>query len=279
MVSVGSLSAGGAGKTPVVMLVVEMLRSAGYAVDVLSRGYGRTGKGVARVDPEGPAEHFGDEPLLLARRLGVPVWVGADRYAAGLAAEAGPVELVHVLDDGFQHRRLARTADVVLLTCAELTDGLLPAGNLRESLQALERAHIIVLREEEAEELRLYVPVGKVVWVVRRRLAFDAQAPRRPVVFCGIARPEGFLTMLRQADVSAAENVRFADHHAYRMRDITRLLATARASRADGFVTTAKDGVKLTPTMRKRLEDIGPIVVAELRLDLVEGSLEDLGIT
>ena len=83
VVSVGSLSAGGAGKTPVVMLVVEMLRGAGFEVDVLSRGYGRSGTGVERVDAAGDAARFGDEPMLMAQRLGVAVWVGADRYCGG----------------------------------------------------------------------------------------------------------------------------------------------------------------------------------------------------
>ena len=90
VVSVGSLSAGGAGKTPVVIALAELLRERGWDVDVLSRGYGRAGKGVERVDPEadGAARRFGDEPVMMARRLGVPVWVGAERFAAGTAAEA-----------------------------------------------------------------------------------------------------------------------------------------------------------------------------------------------
>ncbi len=277
MVSVGSLSAGGAGKTPFVLLLVEMLRSAGHAVDVLSRGYGRSGKGVERVEPAGTAARFGDEPMLLARRLAVPVWVGADRYAAGLAAETARDARVHVLDDGFQHRRLARVADIVLLTQADLDDGLLPAGNLREPLPALARAHVIVLREDEADALRSYVPAGKTIWIVRRTLSLAGAAPVRPLVFCGIARPAGFMAMLAVAGVVPADHAHFPDHHAYGMGDLTRLLAAARAAGADGFVTTAKDDVKLTPAMRTRLEEHGPVAVAELRTELVAGSLADLG--
>ncbi len=279
VVSVGSLSAGGAGKTPVVMLVVEMLRSAGYAVDVLSRGYGRTGVGVERVDPEGDAGEFGDEPMLMARRLGVPVWVGGSRFEAGLAGEAsftGDGPLVHVLDDGFQHRKLGRDVDVVLLTRTDLEDSLLPAGDLREGLGALGRADVVVLREEEAEGLRGYVPAGKAVWVVRRGISFAEKVPGRAMVFCGIGRPEGFLAMLASAGISGVGVVRFRDHHRYGMGDVARLVAAAREAGADGFVTTAKDGVKLTGEMRERLGEIGPVVVAELGVELVEGGVGDL---
>ena len=111
VVSVGSLSAGGAGKTPVVMALAELLRQDAWNVDVLSRGYGRDGTSVERVDPEAEeaARRFGDEPVMMARRLQIPVWVGAERFAAGTAAEAsGAKHGVHLLDDGFQHRELAR---------------------------------------------------------------------------------------------------------------------------------------------------------------------------
>ena len=170
VVSVGSLSAGGAGKTPVVIALAELLRGSGWGVDVLSRGYGRSGSGVEWVDPEAAdaAERFGDEPVVIAQRTGVSVWVGEERFAAGSAAEqnqtqerntgilpapasklaGGPVRSaqndksgeeggpnerkLHLLDDGFQHRRLARALDVVVVTEEDLEDALLPAGNRRE---------------------------------------------------------------------------------------------------------------------------------------------------
>lgn len=277
VVSVGSLSAGGAGKTPVTMMIAEMLRDAGFTVDVLSRGYGRTGRGVERVSPNGDAARFGDEPTLMARRLGVPVWVGNDRFAAGLAAEAASGgRVVHVLDDGFQHRRVLRKANVVLLTQADARDWLLPVGNLREEAGALRRADIVVLREGEAEGLRGLVPGGKVVWVVRRRLAFAGVMPTRPVVFCGIARPQGFVAMLAEAGVTGVEVVRFRDHHGYRARDVSGLVAAARRTGADGFCTTEKDAVKLSGAMRRELEEVGPVAVAELRVELVEGGVGDL---
>jgi tetraacyldisaccharide 4'-kinase len=270
VISVGSLSAGGAGKTPVVAALAELLARHGYTVDVLSRGYGRASSEVERVDVAGGAERFGDEPLLLARLTGAPVYVGADRYAAGVMAEgdaaAGGTQ-VHLLDDGFQHRRLFRDLDVVLLTQADVDDWLLPAGNLREPLSWLRDADVVVLREEEETALRPVVGrlagAEKEIWVIRRRLEI-ATAAQRPVVFCGIARAEGFFSMLRGEGVAAAGTVAFGDHHRYEDRDVARLIEEAGRSGADGFITTEKDAVKITDRMRTRLETVGPVVVARL---------------
>ena len=143
VVSIGNLSTGGAGKTPFVILLGEMLKARGVSFDVLSRGYGRATTGVRVVDPGGSARDFGDEPLLIARRLEVPVVVGEDRYAAGRAAEEKFHGQLHVLDDGFQHRALARDFDIVLVTPEDARDRLLPAGRLREPVAALARAHAV----------------------------------------------------------------------------------------------------------------------------------------
>src|ERR1700722_10754903 len=104
VVSVGNLSVGGAGKTPFVVLLGEILQARGVKFDVLSRGYGRQSRGVAVVDPSGSSRDFGDEPLLIARRLEVPVIVGEERYQAGIVAESKFGPQFHLLDDGFQHR-------------------------------------------------------------------------------------------------------------------------------------------------------------------------------
>src|SRR5580698_8881757 len=113
VVSVGNLSAGGSGKTPFVILLGELLKARGIRFNVLSRGYGRKSTGVLLVDPAGLAQEFGDEPLLIARKLQVPVIVGEDRYRAGRFAEAKLGPQLHLLDDGFQHRALARDFDIV----------------------------------------------------------------------------------------------------------------------------------------------------------------------
>jgi tetraacyldisaccharide 4'-kinase len=283
VISVGSLSAGGAGKTPVVLMLATILRQRGYAVRILTRGYRRDSRGVARVEPFDDARWHGDEPVLLAQRSGVPVFVGADRYLAGVMAEQSePSErlVVFLLDDGFQHRQLARDFDVVLLTKEDVADRLLPAGNLREPLASLAEADAVVLREEEEEELLGVVAELRgekskpAVWVVRRELSLgeggDVALPTMPFAFCGIARPESFITMLKARGYEPTETMIFPDHHAYDKGDVAHLLERARGCGANGFVTTEKDAVKLTPLLRDWLETVGPIVVARLTVELLE---------
>ena len=290
VISVGSLSAGGAGKTPLVLALTKALTRRDYAVRILTRGYGRKGNATERVEPDGDSARFGDEPLLLAQQARIPVFVGADRYQAGLLAEqmSASQRVVYLLDDGFQHRRLTRDMDIVLLTRTDSEDVLLPAGNLREPLTRLREADVIVLREEEREPLRALVNAitgaaelqvldshstrRPTVWIIQRRLDFPEgeRPPQRPLTFCGIARPESFLTMLTEKAIDSRHVVRFPDHHAYSDRDITRLIAQAAQHGADGFVTTEKDAVKLTPAMRVRLHAVGPLFTPRLVVDLLD---------
>jgi tetraacyldisaccharide 4'-kinase len=287
VVSVGSLSAGGAGKTPVVIALAQLLGTNGWHVDVLSRGYRRSGHGVEQVQPDIPdaAQRFGDEPVLIAKRTGSPVWVGS-RYAAGDRAEtsfahdsAATSRTLHLLDDGFQHRRLARAVDIVLLTAEDLDDFLLPAGNLRDPLSELQRADVVVVREDEFDDVRKRVWAlmheGAQLWTVRRKLHFPAPlfvfgAGLRPVAFCAIARPEGFAAMLSSAGCGIVETVAFDDHHRYTGANIEHILAVAASMNGSGFVTTEKDAVKLTAAMRERLATVGPLMVVELDAEFVD---------
>jgi tetraacyldisaccharide 4'-kinase len=266
-------------------MMADVLLRRGYQVSILTRGFGRAPKTVERVVPYGDAGWFGDEPVLLAQRSGAPVFVGGDRYRAGLLAEQNTVAgkiAVHLLDDGFQHRQLARDLDIVLLTQEDADDRLLPAGNLREPLSTLAEAHVIVVREDEAEGLRSFIAEitrkkkAPAIWVIRRRLILGepgAVMPcRRPLAFCGIARPKDFTLMLSANGCQPVETVSFPDHHAYTDADIDSLLEQARRHKADGLVTTEKDAVKLTPAMRQRLEAMGPLVVARLAVSLVDES-------
>jgi len=269
VINVGSLSAGGAGKTPFVILLINLLKQRGYSPDVLTRGYGRSGNAIERVEITGDAARFGDEPLLLAQKSGVPVFVGAARYQAGLLAELNEAQsCVHLLDDGFQHRKLARIVDIVLLTQRDLQDGLLPAGNLREPLSSLRRAQIAVVREDEPnviEAVRKYAPHA-VVWIVRRNIILPAEKmPQRPLFFCGIARPQDFAADLRALGCNPAAEVFFPDHQKYSPHEIARLLKVAGDSNTDGFITTEKDAVKFSSAMR---EQLNPLIIAELHLEL-----------
>jgi tetraacyldisaccharide 4'-kinase len=186
---------------------------------------------------------------------------------------------VHLLDDGFQHRRLARAVDVVLVTAEDLADGLLPAGNLREPLTALSRADVVVVRDDEFEAVGqrawAYMREGAQMWTVRRRLQFPAPlfvfgAGLRPVAFCAIARPESFAAMLAEEGCGVVETVAFQDHHRYTMADMERIVAVAAGLQGSGFVTTEKDAVKLTPAMRERLARLGPLMVVALEADFVD---------
>ena len=261
VVSVGNISVGGAGKTPFVMLLCELLARRGIRVAVLSRGYGRASRGVRVVDPNGSARDFGDEPLLIARKLNVPVVVGEDRYRAGLVAEREFSPQIILLDDGFQHRALARDFDIVLLTPADAHDRVLPAGRLREPLSALARADAIVVSSGASPAD--FPVAGKTIWRALRGIN-PGPLPPRPVVFCGIARPEFFFTQLRKAGVEPAAEASFRDHHPYNDRDVAELLALRAQSEGDGFVTTEKDCVNLGQLAGK----LQPLVTVPVRMKL-----------
>ena len=261
VVSVGNLSAGGSGKTPFVIALGELLKDRGISFDVLSRGYGRKTRGVLVVDPDGSASDFGDEPLLIARRLAVPVIVGESRYEAGRVAERKFQTQLHLLDDGFQHRSLARDFDIVLMASGDFKDRLLPSGRLREPLSSLERADAIVLPRDLAAEHSYQRQ--KLVWRMTREIALSS-VPPSPVAFCGLARPEQFFTQVRAAGVAPAAEVIFRDHHAYDGADIQRLLTMRSELGAAGFLTTEKDAINLGPLQA----DLEPLTIAALRLTL-----------
>jgi tetraacyldisaccharide 4'-kinase len=315
VVSVGNLSVGGSGKTPLTIRLAELLVAAGFGVDVLSRGYGRTSSAVERVDVDGDAVRFGDEPLLIARRVGIPVFVGANRFEAGLLAEgpsasvgitnlvqseklasqtqdvghphslssedseqpralsAGDLGWVHLLDDGFQHRRLFRDLDVVVVHRSDFEERLLPSGRLREPLTALRRADFVVIREEDSclESNVREMGVESSIWWMRRSLGVDSElveTTERVVGFCGIARPEEFFDSLIALGVNLELTVSFGDHHRYTMGDMERLASLGARIQTEAFVTTEKDLVKLNAGLRARLEAIAPLRIARLGVSL-----------
>ncbi len=265
VISVGNLSTGGSGKTPFVILLGEMLKARGVKFDVLSRGYGRRSRGVLLVDPGGLAEQFGDEPLLIARKLQVPVVVGEDRYAAGRFVESNFGAQLHLLDDGFQHRRLARDFDIVLVTPQDASDHLLPFGRLREPMDSLRRADAVVLASGASADL--FPLDGKLVWRVRRGIV-PQDVPPQPVIFCGIARPQSFVLQLRAANIEPAAEAFYRDHHPYTEQDIRELLALKQKSEAGGFVTTEKDAINLG----FHFSSLRPLCVVPVRMDLVESA-------
>jgi tetraacyldisaccharide 4'-kinase len=271
VISIGNLSTGGSGKTPLAIALARMLVTRGFGVNVLSRGYGRSSRNAARVRVEGTPDEFGDEPLLIAREAGVPVYVAAERFEAGQLAQAagsdrGPP--VHLLDDGFQHRQLARDVELLMINREDWHDHLLPAGNLRERLGAAKRASVLAIPAEDhglETELRDWGWRGP-VWRIRRRM--DVPRVGGPAAaFCGIARPEQFFAGLEAAGVGLVSKKAFADHHRYTDRDIENLVANARAAGATAFITTQKDEIRMGK-LTERFPPELPLGVARLDITI-----------
>jgi tetraacyldisaccharide 4'-kinase len=271
VISVGNLSTGGSGKTPFVILLGELLQSRGIQFDVLSRGYGRATRGVLLVDPAGSSEQFGDEPLLIARRLQAPVIVGEDRYRAGCFAESKFGPHIHLLDDGFQHRALARDFDLVLVSPEDAADTLLPTGRLREPVSALRRADAIVFAFARPEGM--FSEFGKPIWRAHRTI-IPQNVPPQPVVFCGIARPQKFALQLQLSGVQPAAEAFFRDHHRYTTKDIQDLQQLKQRSFAGGFVTTEKDAINLGPNITQ-LQPLA-VVPLEMRLDNAANAVDTI---
>jgi tetraacyldisaccharide 4'-kinase len=280
VVSVGNLSVGGAGKTPFVIALALALAERGWLVDVLSRGYGRISDAVERVGAEGvedAATRYGDEPWLIAQRSGVPVFVGRQRSAAGRMAETTVVDTpgawhVHLLDDGMQHRAVARDAEIVLLHRSDFRTTLLPAGRLREPLAALERADFVVLRDEDMDlikKARRWMRMDARVWTIRRELEIPA-LPGAAVVFSAIAHPQEFVDGLRARGVAIAASKAWRDHRQFANGDVTMLCELATKHRAACFVTTEKDAVRLTQDQRARLGKAAPLFAPALTVRLQE---------
>jgi len=270
VISIGNLAAGGTGKTPLVALVAGHLAAMGRSVAILIRGYGRSARGLAALGPGeevGDWRRIGDEPALLRRALpGVPLVIAADRVAAAREAIRRFGADTLVLDDGFQHRWLARDVDVVLLDARRPLDNghVLPRGLLREPPAALARAHLIVLTGDDpladwgatASRIAPWTRGARAAGAVRvptcwvdlgsgARAAPEALAGRRALAFAGIARPARFQEMAEALGVEVAAFLPFRDHHAYRGFDVAAIAAAARRHGAEIALTTEKDAVRL----------------------------------
>ena len=272
VISVGNISVGGTGKTPAVCMLAQWARDEGYRVTVLSRGYrGRYAEGVLHVSDGGgiysdPRE-CGDEPYMLATKLrNVPVVVSKDRYLGGLNAYKKYNSDLFILDDGFQHLKLERDIDIVLMDSINpFGNGyLLPLGPLREPIGHLSRADIFLLthcddgaRKDELESFLLdrfpnkplfycaHVPDSVYMPYAGKEFPPDILKGLKVAGFTGIGSPDSFRKTLVSAGAEVVFFRAFDDHYQYKKEDITSLFRSKQLTAADLLITTEKDWVKI----------------------------------
>jgi tetraacyldisaccharide 4'-kinase len=290
VISIGNLTLGGTGKTPLVEYLADYLISENFTVAVLSRGYRRQQpqKTPLLVDTQSPTvlAQAGDEPLMLARKLPqLKVIVGANRYAGGQLAVAMGCEVV-LLDDGFQHLALARDLNIVVLDgTAPFDNGEMPPwGRLREPLYGLKRAQaLVVTRADQAIEqdqifqvlngLNLEIPiiyayhevVGLRDLLHNRPLALRQLAGLKVAALCALGNPQVFLDDLASYQAQIVSQHCFRDHHPYTALDLTNVAAQAQTALAQALVTTDKDAVKLLPLLSQWPAEL-PIYVLEIKM-------------
>jgi tetraacyldisaccharide 4'-kinase len=291
VVSVGNLTVGGTGKTPLVVCVTNILLRRGWKPSILTRGYGRSSKeemivvapGVGR---RANAQEVGDEPALLARALPeVPLIMCADRFRGGQAAEERFQVDAHILDDGFQHLALARDVDLLALDATQsISDWrVLPAGRQREPLSALRRAQIVVLTRTDSadpkslQELVLKVHPAAKVFRSRTNLlgwrdalsdasiSTEGIRAQKVAAFCGIGNPRAFFADLRRWGFSLIAEDAFPDHHVYTGEEIQQLVENARKNGAAALLTTQKDAVKFSRDWTPQL----PILACEIEAQIL----------
>lgn len=285
VVCVGNITAGGTGKTPLVIWLCRYLRDKGLRCVILTRGY-KTRPG-----------EMTDEPALLAKACGdVPVVVDSDRVRGARKAIEHHEAQVLVLDDGFQHRRLMRGLDIVVIdaTCPFGFGKLLPAGLLRESPHSLKRAKAMVITRSnhvepkvlEGIEERIHqyapdipvIPVAKTVhrhtWAVtfqNRQIGLDELKGKPVYAFCGIGNPAAFFSSIERSGLQLAGTEVFDDHYAYTQEDMKHIYKKARKCGADVILCTQKDWVKSALAAPKPEEQKFTFAYLAMELDFVEG--------
>jgi len=266
VISVGNLTVGGTGKTPVTAHIARLLLGQGYRVAVLSRGYGGSLEGTCLVVSDGttvmvPPEQCGDEPFLLATTVpGLMVVTGSDRHAAGMLAMEQLSPDVFLLDDGFQHLRLYRDLNILLLDGSQPygSGWTLPAGLLREPVAAARRADLIIFTRCQSTPPPITgiagIPAVASTHCLKRAFPLaggnskplDEFSGLRILAFAGIAQPEYFFSGLQGLGLHLVQTISFPDHAAYDQDRLDQISEAVRASAADCAITTEKDGVKLS---------------------------------
>jgi tetraacyldisaccharide 4'-kinase len=290
VLSVGNLTVGGTGKTPTVVWVAQELQRRGFRIVVLSRGYNRRGNRplVLSANASVNVDDIGDEPAMMARLFGLTVAVANLRYKAAVAAiKNSPVD-IFILDDGFQHRQLARDLDLVVLG-SDATGWVLPSGPFREPRNALDRADILLITGAEDKWRRVTSQAGQrlVFYGAFKPVAligFDSRgwqaypltllARRKIVAVAAIANPARFYRIIRDWEGEIVEVFEFPDHHHYSAQDWQRI--NRMACNADLIVTTEKDILKLSrfPFDREKLLALRVAMVVENGDTLIEAIVD-----
>ncbi len=273
VISVGNLTVGGTGKTPFVAYLAGVLKSAGYQPVILSRGYRGKAEHSTLVVSDGrkvlcDAASSGDEPFLLASQLpGVRVAVGKDRHRSGTLVEQDAGDrVVHILDDGFQHLRLKRNLDILLVDATDPFGGgkLLPAGRLREPLAAMGRADLVVItrshlvgeiadlvavirRHNKLTPISYFYHDAVGVFDLKSRKQFRTRAfmGRRVIALAAIGNPGLFMQDLEHYQMDVRDQLLFPDHHPYSQSDLDQALESVDEHGAEALMTTEKDAVRL----------------------------------
>ena len=299
VISVGNIVVGGTGKTPAVAAIAKLLQNKGFQVTILLRGYKRRSSEEMTVVSDGEnrlcsREESGDEADMLARQLpNIPIIVGKQRYLTGKTALDRFKSDVIILDDGFQHRQLARDLDILTIDATQPygtgTGALLPIGTLREPISAMQRADIILLTRTDAvstnigdlkAELNQLAPNTPILesihqptslyWLYHTdkhtKMPVENLTEKRLLAVCGIGNPDAFVATLEKYNPEAVELFAFPDHHVYTESDFQQIEHQMQQCEAEWVVTTQKDEQKLASFPTEL-----PIVVLAVELVITDG--------
>lgn len=274
VISVGNLSVGGTGKTPLVLYLIDVLSAFEKNIAVITRGYGRSSSSPKLYLPSEKINHWlesGDEPFLLKNRVeNLVISIDSKRFrGAAEAIKKGKSDLI-ILDDGFQHRSLKRDLDIVIVDNSKKLEErlLIPAGRLREPLKSLKRADIVVFMgsEEDSHGIKGYLKDETVLCgglkepelLIRadsnEAVSFSELKDKKITAFCGIGNPEGFRSTLNSFNPALLELLKFPDHHIYMQTDFNSISKRFLSSNSDFLITTEKDAFKLPPNFLSEID-------------------------